>query len=115
MNKRMTRFLQNRIAVVGVTICLLLAGALTTSRAADDKKTPTTHYIDRDKKVEMDVPLSWERRFSDDSATRFIFATGGKSAANAQPPEFTMVTAGPDASNESLKSLAAFAAQTKKQ
>ena len=41
--------------------------------------------------------------------------TGGKSAANAQAPEFSLAVTGPDAKDDSLKSLAAFAVAAKKQ
>ena len=111
----MTSFLSNRVAVIGLAIGLLLAGALTAARGEEDKKTPTTHYIDREKHVELDVPLTWERHFSEDAATRFIFGTGGKSAPNTQPPELTVTTTSPDGNAETLKSLAAFAEHVRKQ
>ena len=117
LGEQMISFLKNRVALVGLTIALFLAGALTATRAEDKPaKVPTTHYVDRDKHFAIDVPLSWERKWPENNeAIRFLFMTGGKSGANAQPPDFTIVTAGPDAKDESLKTLAAYVAAFRKQ
>jgi hypothetical protein len=111
----MTDILMNRVTLSAVAICLLFAGAFTSARGEDKAaKVPTTHYVDIAKHIELDVPLSWERKFSEDGSYHFIFTTGGKSAADAQAPEFTIAIAGPDAANDSLKSPAALAAAAKK-
>jgi hypothetical protein len=111
----MMSFPKNRVALSAATICLLLAGALTATRAEDKPaKVPTSHYVDFAKHIEMDVPLSWERKFSEDEALHFVFVTGGKSAAGAQPPEFTIAITGPDAKDDTLKSPAKLAAAAKK-
>jgi len=113
----MNSLLNIRVPLVATCFCLLCAGALTSTRAADEKpKVATTHYVDNPKHFAIDVPLTWERKFpeNEDERIRFIFATGGKAAANAQPPEFLVVTTGPEAKDD-LKSLAAFAAAVRKQ
>jgi len=115
--ERMNSLLNIRVPLVATCFCLLCTGALTSTRAADEKpKVATTHYVDNAKHFAIDVPLTWERKFpeNEDERIRFIFATGGKAAANAQPPEFLVVTTGPEAKDE-LKSLAAFAAAVRKQ
>src|SRR4051794_34163662 len=93
-----------------ISFCLLCAGALTSTRAADEKpKIATTHYVDNAKHFAIDIPLTWERKFpeNEDERIRFIFATGGKA-------ELLVVTTGPDVKDE-LKSLATFAAAVRKQ
>jgi hypothetical protein len=109
--------MNSRITLVIFSFCLLCAAALSATRAAEPAKIATTHYVDNAKHITMDVPLTWERKFpeNEDERIRFIFVTAGKSTPNAQPPEFTVVTTGPDAKDESLKSLAAFAAAVRKQ
>ena len=104
-----------KVSIFVTTFCLLLTGALTATRA-DDKpaKVPTSHYVDFAKHIEMDIPLTWERKFSEDEAMRFVFTTGGKATAGAQPPEFTIMITGPDAKDESLKSAVNLAGAAKK-
>ena len=111
----MIGMIKNRVALVALIVCLLCAGALKSTRAEENlAKVPTSRYVDNDKHFAMDIPLAWERRFPEDGGPRYLFATGGKSAANAQAPEFALAVTGPDAKDDSLKSLAAFAAAAKK-
>lgn len=116
----MVHLMTNRVALVLVSVALLCGAALTRTQAEDKpaaRKVPTSHYVDFTKQVEFDVPVVWERKWpeQDDERVRFMFSTGGKSGPNAQPPEFLMVTAGPDANDASLKSLAAYVEAVKKQ
>src|SRR5438270_2926422 len=114
----MTRHLANPVAVVALAVGALVFAAILAQNHADaeDKpaKTPTSHYVDPAKHVELDVPLTWERKFpeTEDERVRFIFATGGKSSPSAQPPEFLMVTSAKD---ETPKDLTAYADAVKKQ
>src|SRR5438477_6029213 len=111
----MSNLIRNRASVVGFAIGLLLAGALTSTRAEDKPaKVPTSHYVDREKHFAIDIPLTWEIRFSEEPGTRYMFETGGKFSPNTQQPEFIVTAAGPDANDESLKSLDKLAAQVKK-
>src|SRR5258706_10494034 len=77
--ERMNSLLNIRVRLVATCFCLLCAGALTSTRAMDEKpKVATTHYVDNPKHFAIDVPLTWERKFpeNEDERIRFIFATG---------------------------------------
>jgi hypothetical protein len=110
----MPRLLVTALATAGL---FLVAAISTTHAETEDKpaKVPTSHYVDPAKHIELDVPLSWERKWpeNEDEHVRFIFTTGGKSGAGAQPPEFRILTTAKD--DPAPKDLPTYAASVKKQ
>jgi hypothetical protein len=106
----MSRLITNRVLVTAMAMLVFLViAALSTTRAAtEDKpaKVPTSHYVDPAKHIELDVPLSWERKWpeNEDEHVRFIFATGGKG-------EFRILTTGKD--DPAPKDAASYASTVK--
>jgi hypothetical protein len=93
-------------------LAFFVIAALSSTRAeTEDKpaKVPTSHYVDPARHIELDVPLSWERKWpeNEDEHVRFIFASGGGRS------EFRILTTAKD--DPAPKDLPSYAATVKKQ
>ena len=92
-----------------------LAALLMCATAFAADKVETNLLTDNEKGFTIDVPKTWDKTEPGDPVVRFVLLTNGTHAADAQPPVFIVVVVGPDPTDDSLKTVRAFADGMKKQ